>query len=154
MAVKERERILSEAKAEAEKLRTEAQREAEEARKRAALSLREKPLDAMRELGLDPKRLMEDALQSDDPVYQRLRAYERALARPRCITSSAGGSASAGPVTLTRSACARPAIGSAPAPSTRTSARGSKPTVQTTAICPLWLPGWTKLPTLISERPP
>lgn len=82
-AQREREKLLAEARAEAEALTGAAKKAAEEEVARIRRRLAESPLDGLRETGVDPKRLMEDALHADDPHYQRSKALEAQLAEER-----------------------------------------------------------------------
>lgn len=45
--------------------------------------LSSRPIDGLRDIGVDPRRLMEDAVHEDDPGYRRAREIERTLAEER-----------------------------------------------------------------------
>lgn len=79
----ERKRLLDEARAEADALRAAAKREADEERARLRKELTEKPLNGLRDIGLDPKQLLEAGLREDDPEYQRAARMEKLLAEER-----------------------------------------------------------------------
>lgn len=79
-AEKERQRIIEEAKAEAARERAQLEKEREEHRRQLQASLADKPLERLRALGVDPKKLLEEGLHEEDPGYQRTRALEKALA--------------------------------------------------------------------------
>lgn len=76
----EKKRVLDEARAEAEAMRAAAKKEAEAEIARIRSRFAESPLEGLKETGIDPRRVIEDSLREEDPVYQRTKELERSLA--------------------------------------------------------------------------
>lgn len=74
-----REREFKKLQEELDERRAASKKEYEETLAKTRISLRDKPFETLRQLGMDPKKALEDAVHEDDPNYQRARHLEREL---------------------------------------------------------------------------